>query len=101
LFGFFSSKIITARKEDAEHVLSDWKEEELKGKMPTSSALYALNTSIFRKVHDEEKVFGFKSYWFYSVQDPKTKYEGHESAGEKRLACLAIGFSILLILFLW
>jgi hypothetical protein len=32
--GFFSSRIITARKEDAEQVLSDWKEEELKGKMP-------------------------------------------------------------------
>ena len=95
LYGYLPSKIITARKEEAEQVLKDWE-----GKKHTSSALYALNTSIFRKVHSE-KVFGIKSYYFYSVLDPKPEYQGNKSAGVKRLAGLAVVVSFLLILFLW
>jgi len=95
LYGYLPSKIITARKEDAEQVLGDWK-----GKEPTSSALYALNTSIFRKVHDA-KVFGIKSYWFYSVLDPIEKYQGKKGYGEKLLAIFAFVISGLLIAFLW
>ena len=101
LYGYLPSRLITARKEEAEQVLVDWKrKEDWKGKEPTYSALYALNTSIFRKAH-EAKVFRSKAYYFYSVLDPNPEYQGDESAGKKRLAGLAVGFSILLILFLW
>lgn len=104
LFGYLPSKIITARKEEAEQVLADWKEcENFKGKEHPSSALYALDTSIFRKVHDNDndKVLGIiKSYYLYSVWDPKKKYQGNERAGKVRLVFLALVLSGVLIAFL-
>jgi hypothetical protein len=102
LFGYLPSKIITARKEEAELVLAEWKgRADLKGKEPTSSALYALNTSIFRKVHDENTVFRIKSRYFYSVLDPNQQYQGNERAGKVILLFLAVVLSGVLIAFLW